>query len=176
MRRMLVAAAALLSGCAALLPAKPAAPSAPSAIAQLEPTKGNSAHGVVTFTQQGDQVRVTGSVDGLKPGQVHGFHLHEKGDCSSGDGMSTGVHFNPLAMAHGNPAGGEHHAGDLPALQADGAGHASIDALVGPLTVAAGPTSVVGRGLIVHRDPDDYRTQPAGNAGPRIACGVVQKG
>ncbi|MCY7386658.1 MAG: superoxide dismutase family protein [Burkholderiales bacterium] len=147
--------------------------SGPVAVAKLEATKGNTTSGTVTFTQAGDKVRVEANVSGLKPNAEHGFHVHEKGDCSSGDGMSTGGHFNPLGKAHGAHGGAEHHAGDLPSLKSDAAGNAKFSVLVDIITVSPSATSVVGRGMIVHRDPDDYKTQPTGNAGPRIACAVI---
>jgi Cu-Zn family superoxide dismutase len=160
-------AVAILAGCASVQAPQP------TAIAKLEPTKGNSASGMVTFTQTGDKVRVEASLTGLKPNAEHGFHIHDKGDCSSGDGMSTGGHFNPLGKPHGMHNGMERHAGDLPALKSDATGNASLTAMMDVITVSAGATSVVGRGMIVHRDPDDYKTQPTGNAGPRIACAVI---
>lgn len=150
--------------------------SGPIALAKLESTKGNTATGTVTFTQVGDKVRVEANLSGLKPNAEHGFHIHEKGDCSSGDGMSTGGHFNPLGKPHGSHEGMERHAGDLPALKADAAGHAKISVMMDVITVSPGATSVIGRGMIVHRDADDYKTQPTGNAGPRIACAVIQAG
>jgi Cu-Zn family superoxide dismutase len=146
------------------------------ATAALQPTQGNKAFGEVTFEQEGDKVRMLVNVQGLKPGQVHGFHIHEVGDCSSGDGMSTKGHFNPAGKPHGNPAGSEHHAGDLPALQADKKGHAKAEAVIEGVTLAPGPNSIVGRGLIIHAEPDDYKTQPTGNSGARIACGVIKAG
>jgi Cu-Zn family superoxide dismutase len=142
------------------------------ATAQLQPTKGNKTFGEATFEQIGDKVRILVNVQGLKPGQQHGFHIHEVGDCSSGDGMSTKGHFNPFAKPHAHPGSG--HAGDLPALVANKEGHAKLEAEIGGISVAAGPASIVGRGLIVHADPDDYQTQPTGNAGARIACGVIR--
>jgi len=99
--------------------------------------------------------------------------MHEKGDCSSGDGMSTGGHWNPDSTPHG-PQGEAHHAGDMPSLVADANGNAKASFSLDGVTVAAGPKSVVGRGLIVHKDPDDYKTQPTGNAGARVACAVIQ--
>lgn len=163
-----IAIAVVFAGCAHV------APSGPVAVAKLEPTKGNTAAGTVTFTQVGDKVRVDASLTGLKPNASHGFHIHEKGDCSSGDGMSTGGHFNPLSKPHGAHDGMEHHAGDLPSLKSDASGNATLSAVLDMITVSPGPTSVVGRGMIAHRDPDDYTTQPTGNAGPRIACAVIQ--
>lgn len=165
-----LAIAAVLSGCAA------GALEGPRAAAQLRPTAGNTVAGTATFTQRGAKVRVVAQVTGLKPNAEHGFHVHEKGDCSSGDGMSAGGHFNPGGRPHGPPAAGQpHHAGDLPALKADASGNASLTYESDDFVVAEGPASVVGRGLIVHADPDDYKTQPTGNSGARIACAVIQK-
>jgi Cu-Zn family superoxide dismutase len=101
--------------------------------------------------------------------------VHEVGDCGSGDGMSTKGHFNPYGKPHAHFSTSERHAGDLPALKADAGGRAEITVELDVITVAAGPSSVVGRGLIVHAQPDDYRTQPTGNAGARIACAVIRR-
>ena len=146
----------------------------PRATAQLQPTKGNKAFGEATFEQVADKVHVVVYVQGLKPGQDHGLHIHEVGDCSSGDGMSTKGHFNPFGRPHGPHGKPERHAGDLPALWAKKDGRAKVDVMLDVITVGPGPASVIGRGLIVHADPDDYRTQPTGNAGARIACGVIR--
>lgn len=142
------------------------------ATAQLQSTKGSKAFGEATFEQVGDKVHVLVNVQGLKPNQQHGFHIHEVGDCSSGDGMSTKGHFNPMGKLHAHPGMG--HAGDLPALQADKGGRAKLDAMIDGVSLSDGAGSIVGRGLIVHADPDDYKTQPTGNAGARIACGVIR--
>ena len=160
---------------AALLCAACATPSGPGATAQLMPTTGNAASGTVRFVQVGNKVRASGEVRGLQPGAVHGFHVHEKGDCSSGDGMSAGGHFNPTSTPHGNHDMGAHHAGDLPSLKADAYGTAAFSFESATISVGGGATDVVGKGLIVHRDPDDFKTQPTGNSGPRIACAVIQK-
>jgi Cu-Zn family superoxide dismutase len=171
MSRIVVAAlvAAAVSGCASM-----GMGSKPSAVANLEPTNGNTARGTVTFTQDGDHVRVSANLSGLKPGAEHGFHVHEKGDCSSGDGMSAGGHFNPDGKPHG-PQSGAHHDGDMPALVADSYGNANATFNLKAVTVGGAAHDLVGKGLIVHRDPDDYKTQPTGNAGPRIACAVIQR-
>jgi superoxide dismutase, Cu-Zn family len=166
----MTAAAVTLVACAGMRPT-----AGPSAKAILEPTQGNTASGTATFTQKGNRVQVVADVRGLKPNQEHGFHVHDKGDCSSGDGMSTGGHFNPLSKPHAHPSSADRHAGDMLALKADASGNASASVEVDTITVAEGPTSVVGRGLIVHAQPDDYRTQPTGNAGARIACGVIRR-
>ena len=171
MSRFLAAAALVALSACQSLPG-----SGPSGVASLQPTTKGKASGTVTFTQVAEnRVRVTGTVTGLAPGREHGFHIHEAGDCSSGDGMSAKGHFNPFAKPHGNPMAGEHHAGDLPALKADATGTATVDAQIEGISVAPGPASIVGRGLIVHADPDDYKTQPTGNAGARIACAVIQR-
>jgi superoxide dismutase, Cu-Zn family len=165
------ALAAALAGCAGTTGSE-----GPRATAQLEPTRGNATAGSVEFVQFGSRVRLTARVSGLKPGQEHGFHLHEAGDCSSGDGMSAKGHFNPFGKPHGAPGSMERHAGDIPNLKADANGNAGVTVELDVITVAPGPTSVVGRGVIVHVQPDDYTSQPVGNAGARMACGVVRAG
>lgn len=164
-----LAVATALAGCAGMLPG-----SGSTATAKLEATRGNAASGVVSFQQQGEHTMVQARLEGLKPGQEHGFHIHEKGDCSSGDGMSTGGHFNPSGKPHGAPDA-EHHAGDLPALKADAQGRADVKFRLTGVTIGSGAADIVGKGLIVHAMPDDYRTQPTGNSGARIACGVITR-
>jgi Cu-Zn family superoxide dismutase len=146
------------------------------ATAALQPTKGSKAFGEVTFEQAGDKVRVVVFAQGLKPGQDHGFHIHEAGDCSSGDGMSAKGHFNPHGKPHGDPAKPDRHAGDLPSLKADKSGRAKLDVMVDAISIGSGAGNIVGRGMIIHADPDDYKTQPTGNAGARLACGVIKAG
>jgi Cu-Zn family superoxide dismutase len=163
-------AAALLAGCETI-PDEPL-----RATAQLLPTKGSKAFGEATFEQVGDKVRVIVFVQGLKPGQEHGLHIHEVGDCSSGDGMSAKGHFNPYGKPHAHSGTPERHAGDLPSLKAAKNGRAKVDVELDIITLGPGPASIIGRGLIVHADPDDYKTQPTGNAGARIACGVIKAG
>lgn len=163
---LLFATATLLGACAS-------SPSGPRATAQLQPTTGNATSGSVSFVQKGNKVLVSGEIRGLKPNAEHGFHVHEKGDCSSGDGMSAGGHFNPTGAPHGSHGMGMHHTGDLPSLKADAGGIARFNFESGSLAVGSGVTNIVGKGLIVHRDPDDYKTQPTGNAGPRLACAVI---
>lgn len=169
---------AALAGCAGgakMMPGEMMPGGGPMAMAKLEATKGNTASGTVMFHQQGEQVMLHARVEGLKPGQEHGFHIHEKGDCSSGDGMSTGGHFNPGAKPHGAHDSAEHHAGDLPALKADAQGRVDAKFMLGGIAVGSGAADVVGKGLIVHAMPDDYKTQPTGNSGARIACGVIAR-
>jgi len=163
--------AALLLGLVACATPKPDM----MATADLQATRGNAASGTVRFAQTGDKMMVTGEVRGLKPNAEHGFHVHEKGDCSSGDGMSTGGHFNPTTAPHGQHGHGTHHVGDLPSLKADAQGVAKVDFTSTTLTLKPGASSIVDKGLIVHRDPDDYKTQPTGNSGPRVACAAIRK-
>ena len=166
-----VLAGALLAACQSV-PTEPL-----RATAALQPTKGSKTFGEATFEQEGEnKVRVVIFLQGLKPGQAHGFHIHEMGDCSSADGMSAKGHFNPSGKPHGNPTAGEHHAGDLPAIPAGKDGHGNLEVVIEGITVAPGPAGIVGRGLIIHADPDDYKTQPTGNSGARIACGVIKAG
>jgi Cu-Zn family superoxide dismutase len=144
--------------------------------AQLQPTKGNKTFGEATFEQRGNKVHAVIYVQGLKPGQEHGLHIHEVGDCSSGDGMSAKGHFNPFGKPHGMPGAPERHAGDLPALKPAKNGRAKVDVELDMISVTPGPGSIIGRAVIVHADPDDYKTQPTGNAGARLACGVIRAG
>lgn len=161
--------AALVAGCAstALVPAR--------AMATLAPTAGNQAAGTVMFTPNGDRVRVLAKVSGLAPG-LHGFHIHEKSDCSAPDAASAGGHFNPTNAPHGNPSSGVHHGGDMPMLEADASGNATLDVTLDTVTLRDGPNSIVGRSVVVHDDADDYKTQPAGNSGARLACGSIVAG
>ncbi|HEX2651856.1 MAG TPA: superoxide dismutase family protein [Burkholderiales bacterium] len=148
----------------------------PRASATLEPTKGSTVRGTANFAEMGGRVRVTARISGLKPNGEFGFHIHEVGDCSSGDGMSTKGHFNPYGKPHARAGMSERHAGDLPSLRSDASGNATVDTDVDVITVRPGPASIVGKGLIVHAQADDYKTQPTGNAGARSACAVIRGG
>jgi Cu-Zn family superoxide dismutase len=174
MKNLIALAAAALAAACQSVPQPQPQPQPLLATAALQPTKGNKAFGEATFEQAGDKVQLTVYAQGLRPNQEHGFHIHEAGDCSSGDGMSAKGHFNPAGKPHGNPSSSEHHAGDLPALKADKDGRAKLDIAVDGITLVPGPASIIGRGLIIHADPDDYQTQPTGNSGARIACGVIK--
>ena len=160
-------AALLLSACAGT------SGGGSSAEAQLAPTRGHGSTGTVVFTQKGDDVQVTANVSGLSSG-AHGFHIHEKGDCSAPDGMSAGGHFNPGGHPHGHPHQGPHHAGDMPMLEADAYGNARFTAVLTGLTLE-GAKGIVGRSVVIHAAPDDFKTQPTGNSGARVACGVIVK-
>ncbi|KAF1013378.1 MAG: Superoxide dismutase-like protein YojM [Stenotrophomonas maltophilia] len=149
-----------------------------NATAELAPTQGNETKGSVSFKLVDGRVHVTGQVSGLKPGSEHGFHIHEKGDCSAPDATSAGGHFNPGHQDHGSVTADPHHVGDMPNIKADDKGVATIDAPVSSnVNIGKGDDfDIIGRGLIVHADPDDYTSQPTGNAGARLACAVIKKG
>jgi superoxide dismutase, Cu-Zn family len=142
-----------------------------TAVCVLVPTAGNQAHGIVTFTKQANGIKVVADIEGVTPGD-HGFHVHEFGDCSAPDGTSAGGHFNPDKKPHGGPMDAERHVGDLGKVTAGADGKAHLE-MLDPMISFAGPHSILGRGLILHAQTDDFKTQPTGNAGPRIACGVV---
>ena len=144
------------------------------ASSNLESRSSSSAKGSVNFVWQGNEVLVTGSFSGLKPNSEHGFHVHEKGDCSAPDATSAGGHFNPDTKAHGMPGSGSNHAGDMPNIKTDVGGNATYSAKLSGFAVNTGASGIVGRSVVVHRDPDDYKSQPAGNSGPRIACGLIK--
>ena len=140
--------------------------------AELNPTANSKVQGTVDFYETAKGTKVVVHVTGLTPG-LHGFHIHEKGDCSAPDAMSAGGHFNPGGMKHGGPGDAMRHAGDFGNITADAAGVAKVEFLDHHL-VFEGAASIIGRGVIVHAKPDDLTGQPAGNAGPRVACGVIQ--
>jgi len=146
------------------------------AAAELAPTKDSTVKGNVTFSVVDGKVHVKGAVSGLKPNSEHGFHIHEKGDCSAPDGASAGGHFNPGKEDHGSVAATPHHGGDMPNIKADAQGNAVVDADVSTnVNIGKGDDfDIIGRGLIVHADADDYKTQPTGNAGARLACAVIK--
>lgn len=171
------AAASILAGCTSASDSTSATGAAAGKTVKvsLAPTQGHSAKGELTLASAGTGVRITGTVDGLTPGSEHGFHIHEKGDCSAPDASSAGGHFNPASVPHGNPGVGAHHAGDIRNLVADGSGSAKVDVIVEGVSIG-GQNDVLGKAVVVHESPDDYASQPAGNSGARIACGVIPAG
>ena len=142
------------------------------AVAVVHSTAGNNAHGTVTFTQDGDKVKVVAHIEGLTPGQKHAMHVHQFGDCSAPDAMSAGGHYNPEGHEHGLPEKGKRHAGDLGNLTADNDGKAHYEITVENISIAGVKNPIIGRSVIVHAKPDDGG-QPVGNAGARIGCGVI---
>jgi len=142
------------------------------AVAEMEAKEGSEVKGVVTFEQAENGVVVKASIDGLKPGK-HGFHIHEKGDCSAHDASSAGGHFNPTNEPHAGPLDRERHVGDLGNLEADANGHATYEFLDDVLELN-GLHSIIGKSVVIHADPDDLKTQPTGNSGKRISCGPIK--
>lgn len=146
----------------------------PTAAAHLAPTHGHQASGLLSLSQSSTGVHITGLIQDLPPAAEFGFHIHEKGDCSAPDASSAGAHFNPDQQSHGNPAGDSHHAGDMLNLRSDDQGMAQVDTVVHGISLhSGGATDVIGKAIVVHEDPDDYTSQPSGNSGARIACGVI---
>lgn len=142
--------------------------------ATLAPTEGNDAEGTVAFTKTEDGILVEASVSGLSEGE-HGIHIHENGDCSAPDASSAGGHFNPQDTPHGAPTNepSQRHVGDLGNLEANAEGMAEYSR-TDSLIAFDGPNSIIGKAVIVHQGADDFTSQPSGNAGPRVACGVIQ--
>jgi len=141
------------------------------AVAVLNPTQGNTAQGVVTFTQEEGGVHIVAKFTGVPKGE-HGFHIHEFGDCSAPDGASAGSHFNPKGAVHAGREAEKRHMGDMGNVAADEQGNIALDYVDKHIKISA----IIGRGMILHANPDDFTTQPTGNAGGRIACGVIGVG
>lgn len=142
-----------------------------SAVAKIAPTEGNDVRGTVRFVKEGDRVRVIADLTGLTPGE-HGFHVHENGDCSAPDASSAGGHFNPGNQPHAGHEAHARHVGDMGNITADSSGKAHLD-YVDSMIALSGPNSVVGRSVIVHAGRDDLKSQPSGDAGKRVGCGLI---
>jgi superoxide dismutase, Cu-Zn family len=142
------------------------------AVVVLIPTKsGAGIAGTITFTKTDKGTQIKAEITGLPEGK-HGFHIHEFGDASSPDGKSAGGHFNPKGMVHGDPSKtAPRHLGDLGNIEADKSGKATYD-MVDPDLPLSGPMSIIGHGVVIHEKADDFG-QPVGNAGGRLAVGVV---
>jgi Cu-Zn family superoxide dismutase len=195
MRQVVLAslAALALAGCASAPPASappPTAAPAPApvatpppavphaavsrAAANVAPASGSLVSGRLALAPMGEGVHISGDIGGLAPNSVHGFHIHETGDCSAADASSAGGHYNPAGMAHGRATDATHHAGDIDNLVADANGVAHVNAHVAGVALGGDPQrDILGRALVVHAAADDYRTQPSGASGARIACGVI---
>ena len=166
-------ALALAASCLGCSEDEPTSSGATQASTLVKPTEGNEAQGTVEFSQEAGGVRVIANLTGLTEGD-HGFHVHEKGDCSAADGTSAGGHFNPEGKAHGAPDAAERHVGDLGNITADSSGQATYDRLDTHLELD-GANSIIGLAVIVHALPDDF-SQPTGAAGARVGCGVIEGG
>ena len=171
---------ATLAACSSTPPAStPATPAATStaqqATAVLASASGSRVSGKLTLAPMGDGVHLSGEVGGLAPNGQFGFHVHEKGDCSAVDATSAGAHFNPAASAHGRANTAMHHAGDMDNIGSAGNGVAKVNVHLRGVTLGGGAANdIANRAVIVHAAPDDYQTQPTGNAGARLACGVIK--
>ncbi len=170
-----------LGACVVLLPACAANKGGtryedPSAMAVLEPTQGSTVRGAVDFVRKRGSVLVTANLSGFAPNTTHGIHIHESGDCTARDASSAGGHFNPTSSDHGGTSGSRRHGGDLGNLTADKKGNiAAIVEVDGDIAFGNGTDSIIGRGLVVHANADDLKSQPAGNSGARLACGVITR-
>ncbi|RZZ83215.1 superoxide dismutase family protein [Pseudoxanthomonas winnipegensis] len=175
-------AALALSACSSAPAPKPAPPvvvpaqaTVHDAQAIMRSASASLVSGKLTLSPVAGGVRIAGTIGGLPPSGRFGFHVHEVGDCSAVDASSAGGHFNPTHQPHGNAKIGAHHAGDMDNLTSDLEGVARVDTRLGEVTLGGGaPNDILGRALVVHADPDDYATQPAGKSGARVACGVIQ--
>lgn len=141
------------------------------AVCVMYPTQGNTVTGTVTFTRVDEGIKVVADLQGLSAGK-HGIHIHECGDCSAFDGSSAGGHFNPMAKSHGAPMDAMRHEGDMGNIEADATGKAHLEYVDKNISLE-GMASIIGRSVIVHKNEDDLKTQPTGNAGARVACGVI---
>ncbi|RPI73967.1 MAG: superoxide dismutase family protein [Ignavibacteriales bacterium] len=141
------------------------------AVCVLHPTEGNEVKGLITFTKEGENIKVVAHIQNLPPGS-HGFHIHEFGDCSAPDAASAGSHFNPANTQHGARTDSTRHAGDFGNIEADENGNAHLE-FTDSFIAFTGNNSIIGKGVIVHEKADDFKTQPTGDAGGRLACGVI---
>jgi Cu-Zn family superoxide dismutase len=174
MKFLIIPGSVLALALAACSTMPPHADNATTARVTLAPASGSDVSGDLTLVPMGDGVHVTGLVRGLAPGSTHAIHIHDKGDCSAADASSAGGHFNPTGQAHGKVDSAAHHAGDMNNLVAAADGVARVDLHAsGPTLGTGAATDAIGRALIVHAAADDYTSQPSGNAGARVACGVI---
>ncbi len=141
------------------------------AIAVLQPAEGKNVSGIVTFTREDNGIKIVADIKGLKQGR-HGFHIHEFGDCSAADFSSAGGHFNPMQTKHGAPTDKERHPGDFGNIEADASGNVHFEWTDSVITFS-GVHSILGHAVVVHEKEDDLSSQPSGDAGGRVACGVI---
>lgn len=153
-------------------PEEPAEPAPMAAVATLADAQGNQV-GTATFTQYGERTIAVFEVAYPGATGMHGIHVHETGDCTPPDFTTAGAHFNPAGAEHAMPETEPRHAGDFGNIDLGDAGNGRLEVTTGLITVAAGPSSVAGKAVILHAGEDDGTTQPTGNAGARLACGVV---
>jgi Cu-Zn family superoxide dismutase len=168
-----------LAACASAPPPKPPPPKPQHriqhAMANMAPASASLVSGRLLIDAIDDGVRIHGELGGLGRNGVHAIHVHERGDCSAADASTAGGHFNPDGVAHGRAGMPPHHLGDMDNLHANGQGVAKVDLRLHGVTLGSGAANdILGRAIIVHASPDDYTSQPTGNAGARVACGVIE--
>ena len=144
---------------------------------QMEPKSDSEVSGEVTFTEDNGSVVMKATLTGLTPGE-HAIHIHEKADCSSADGKSTGGHWNPTFQPHAKwGSEGGYHKGDIGNFVADASGNATVDFATNEWCIGCDDETknILGKAVIVHQGVDDYTSQPSGAAGSRVACtGIIQ--
>lgn len=148
-----------------------------TATATLEATSGSQVTGEVTFTEENGKVRFELTAENLTPGE-HAVHLHENGDCSAEDASSAGGHWNPTMKPHGKRGEGtDFHKGDIDNMKVGEDGKGTLKITVDGWSIG-GPdsTNVIGKSVIIHEKADDFTSQPSGNAGSRVSCGVIKAG
>lgn len=148
----------------------------PSLDLKVQPKSKSKVEGEIEMIQEEKRLRIVAKFKGLKPNSRHGFHIHEKGDCSSPDAKSAGGHFAPERNSHGAPSAGEHHVGDLGNVVADKKGVAVFNQYFTEITITNEKLhNILGRSLVLHKFADDFTSQPSGASGPRIACAEIPK-
>ena len=143
------------------------------AVAHIKPTEGNSISGEVHFSEGFGEVKIVARIQGLPPNSEHGFHIHEYGDCRAPNASSAGGHYNPTGHQHGGPESDAKHVGDLGNLKSNKKGEANLKITIRGMSLLGSVSPVLGRGVIVHKNPDDLISQPTGGAGDRIGCGII---
>jgi superoxide dismutase, Cu-Zn family len=176
MKKIVVTAAMLTAIVVACKTGSHNADSGKTVSIRMEPKSGSQVAGTASFTEKGGSVTLEAKLTGLKPG-VHAIHIHEKADCSAADGSSAGGHWNPTFKKHGKWGTGEYHKGDIGNFTADVDGNATVIFTTDEWCIGCGDKTkdILGKGLVVHQDPDDYVSQPSGNAGARVACSGIIK-
>lgn len=142
----------------------------------MKPTKGSKASGTILLTTDQEGMDMEVDMKNVSPG-AHGIHIHENGDCSAPDASSAGGHFNPISKQHGAPEIVDSHAGDLGNVTADKKKKVAFKGIVKPASALQDFdwNEFAGKAVILHANPDDLTSQPVGNAGGRIACGIIAK-
>lgn len=144
------------------------------AVAIIGAASGSELSGIAMFLQDGDSITVFIEIEGVSPG-LHAVHIHESGDCSAADGTSAGGHWNPTDVAHGKWGEGEFHLGDLGNIEVGEDGIGTFELTTDLWEIGTGSDfDIVGKGIIVHAEADDFTSQPSGNAGARIGCGAIE--